>query len=407
MTDESHDERDGRDERLRRWRLILGGENNSDGTGHKLTGGDQDMDRVLGELYGGGEGKGGKGDRPGGKHGGSGASMPNVSRWLGDIRKYFPASVVQIMQQDAIDKVGLRALLNQPEILEMVQPDVHLVADLISMKDVIPGKTKETARLVVRKVVDDLMARLRNKTQQAIMGALNRAQRNRRPRHNEIDWNRTIRANLKHYQPNYKTVIPETRIGYGRKRSALREVILCIDQSGSMAASVVYSSIFGAVMASLPALKTHMVVFDTSVVDLTPELHDPVDVLFGTQLGGGTDIAQAIAYCRTLIRRPTETILILISDLYEGGVREKLLQQAAEIVASGTQFVTLLALSDEGRPSYDGSLAAELAELGVPSFACTPDAFPELMATVLNRASIADWAARNSIKLAKASDAIP
>lgn len=393
------------EEQLRRWRLILGG-NNADGIGNTLGQGDQDMDRVLGDLYGdGNEQEGGK-NKSRSKQGGTGGSMPNVSRWLGDIRKYFPSSVVQIMQQDAIEKVGLRALLNQPEILEMVQPDVHLVASLISLKDVIPGKTKETARLVVRKVVEDLTRRLQNPTRQAIMGALNRSQRNHRPRHNEIDWNRTIRINLKHYQPNYKTVIPETRVGYGRKRSALRDVILCIDQSGSMAASVVYSSVFGAVMASLPALKTHMVVFDTSVVDLTPQLNDPVDVLFGTQLGGGTDISQAITYCRSLIRRPADTILILISDLYEGGVREKLLQQAAEIVAGGTQFVTLLALSDEGRPSYDAHLAAEMAHLGVPSFACTPDAFPELMATVLNRASISDWASRNNIKLAKLDDAI-
>lgn len=391
-----------RDEQLRRWRLILGGEN-ADGIGFKLSVSDEGMDQTLDALYGEGEGKSGKSTK---RQGGTGGSMPNVSRWLGDIRKYFPASVVQIMQQDAIEKVGLRAMLNQPEILESIQPDVHLVASLISLKSIIPGKTKETARLVVRKVVDDLTRRLQNPTRQAIMGALNRSQRNRRPRHSEIDWNRTIRANLKHYQKKYKTVIPETRIGYGRKRSAMREVILCIDQSGSMAASVVYSSIFGAVMASLPALKTHLVVFDTSIVDLTPELNDPVDLLFGTQLGGGTDIAGAVAYCRSLIRRPTETVLILISDLYEGGVRDKLLRQSAEIVASGVQFVTLLALSDEGRPSYDAHLAAEMAHLGVPSFACTPDVFPELMATVLNRASISDWAARHDIKLATLSDAI-
>jgi Mg-chelatase subunit ChlD len=395
-----------RDEQLRRWRLILGGGEKNDGTGYKLGAGDQEMDETLGALYGDGDDEG-QGKKSGSKQGGTGGSIPNVSRWLGDIRKYFPSSVVQVMQQDAIDKVGLRSLLNEPEILESIQPDVHLVANLISLKSIIPGKTKETARLVVRKVVDDLMARLRNPTQQAVMGALNRSQRNRRPRHNEIDWSRTIRLNLKHYQAEYKTVIPENRVGYGHKRSAMRELILCIDQSGSMASSVVYSSIFGAVMASLPALKTHLVVFDTSVVDLTPELHDPVDLLFGTQLGGGTDISQAIAYCRSLIRRPADTILILISDLYEGGVREKLLRQAAEIVASGTQFVTLLALSDEGHPSYDARLAAELAQLGVPSFACTPDVFPELMATLLNRSSISGWAARNNIKLATLSDAIP
>src|SRR5262249_33762156 len=154
---------------------------------------------------------------------------------------------------------------------------------------------------------------------QAVLGSLNRATRNRRPRHSEIDWHRTIRANLRHYQADYKTIIPETRIGYGRKRSSLRDIILCVDQSGSMATSVVYAGVFSAVLASLPAVSTKLVVFDTAVVDLSERLADPVDVLFGTQLGGGTDINQALAYCQSLVRQPQETILILISDLCEGG----------------------------------------------------------------------------------------
>ena len=172
--------------------------------------------------------------------------------------------------------------------------------------------------MVVRRVVDELERRLANPLRQAVLGSLNRASRNRRPRHNEIDWNRTIRANLQHYQPEYKTIIPETRIGYGRKRQALREIVLCVDQSGSMATSVVYAGIFGAVLASLPAVKTRVVVFDTAVVDLTDELHDPVELLFGTQLGGGTDIHRALTYCQGLIRQPSDTILVLISDLFEG-----------------------------------------------------------------------------------------
>src|SRR5262249_35638013 len=150
----------------------------------------------------------------------------------------------------------------------------------------------------VRKCVEEIQQRLAEPMRQAVAGALNRAIRNRRPRHREIDWNRTIRANLKHYQPEYQTVVPETRIGFGRKRSALRDVILCVDQSGSMATSIVYSGIFGAVLASLPAVRTQVVVFDTAVVDLSDKLSDPVDVLFGTQLGGGTDINQALSYCQ-------------------------------------------------------------------------------------------------------------
>ena len=372
--------------RLRRWRLVLGGE--ADSSCGKLSGAPAEMDQALAALYD-ANGKNGLA-----RTGGRGGSAPSVARWLGDIRKYFPSSVVQVMQHDALERLNLRDMLLQPEMLESVQPDVHLVASLISLSHVIPASTKETARLVVRKVVDALLKQLEEPMRSAVTGALDRSQRNRRPRHSEIDWNRTIRANQRHWQPDYRTIVPERLIGYGRKsRSPQREVVLCIDQSGSIAASVVYSSIFGAVMASLPAVATKLVVFDTAIVDLTEQLDDPVELLFGVQLGGGTDINGAVGYCQSIIREPANTILVLISDLYEGGVEANLLRRAAELVASGVQFITLLALSDEGAPSYDRALAAKLAALGVPSFACTPDAFPGLMAAAIRKEDINAWAA--------------
>jgi Mg-chelatase subunit ChlD len=321
-----------------------------------------------------------------------------VARWLGDIRKYFPSSVVQVMQRDALERLHMRDMLLQPEMLRSVQPDVHLVANLMALSRVIPAGTRETARLVVRSVVDALMSKLEEPLRSAVSGALDRSQRNRRPRLAEVDWHRTIRANLRHWQPEYRTVVPQTLVGYGRKsRRPQREVVLCIDQSGSMANSVVYASIFGAVMATLPAVATKLVVFDTAVVDMTEQLSDPVELLFGVQLGGGTDINGAVGYCQTLIREPRNTIFVLISDLYEGGVESGLLRRAAELVESGVQFITLLALSDEGAPAYDHNLAAKLAALGVPSFACTPDAFPGLMAAAIRRDDVNAWAAGKGI----------
>ncbi|MFN7928967.1 MAG: VWA domain-containing protein [Blastocatellia bacterium] len=371
-------------ERQRRWRLLLGG-HEADGIGCSLQGADLAMDKALSALY----------DSE--RKGGLGGSAPSVARWLGDIRTYFPSSVVRVMQQDALERLNLRQMLLQPEMLEAVEPDVHLVATLVSLASVMPNKTKDTARLVVRKVVEELERKLANPLRQAITGSLNRAARNRRPRHNEIDWHRTIRANLKHYQPEYKTVVPETRIGYGRKRSSLRDIILCVDQSGSMATSVVYSGIFGAVMASLPAVNTRMVVFDTAVVDLTEQLQDPVELLFGTQLGGGTDINRALGYCQGLVRQPHETILLLVSDLYEGGNPQEMLKRASSLVAAGVQMIALLALSDDGKPGYDHNVARRFAEMGIPSFACTPDLFPELMAAAINREDIAHWVAARDI----------
>ncbi|HPG60773.1 MAG TPA: VWA domain-containing protein [Casimicrobium sp.] len=379
--------------RVQRWRLALG--NEAEASCGAPSGGFIEMDRALAALY---DPTGKDGLSSGDRRGGRGASSPNVARWLGDIRKYFPSSVVQVMQKDALERLNMRDMLLEPEMLRTVQPDVHLVANLMALSRVIPVGTKETARLVVRKVVDELLLRLEEPLRAAVSGALDRSRRNRRPRHAEIDWQRTIRANLKHWQPSYRTVIPETLIGYGRKaRQPQREVVLCIDQSGSMANSVVYSSIFGAVLATLPAVKTRLVVFDTAVVDMTDQLDDPVEVLFGVQLGGGTDINGAVGYCESIIREPRNTIFVLISDLYEGGVEANLLRRARSLVESGVQFVTLLALSDEGAPAYDRALAAKLAALGVPSFACTPDAFPGLMAAAIRRDDIAAWAATHGL----------
>lgn len=381
-------------ERLRRWRLVLGGEGSgadgADGTGHVLSGRDAAMDRTLEALYGPG-GRPGTGGRGGGaadgaRSAGLGGSAPQVARWLGDIRTYFPASVVQVMQRDAIDRLGLSALLLEPEMLEAVEADVHLVGTLLSLNKAMPETTKETARAVVRKVVEDLERRLATRTRATLTGALDRTARTSRPRHRDIDWDRTVRANLKNYLPEYRTVVPERLVGHGRAaRGVRKEVVLCVDQSGSMASSVVYASVFGAVLASMRAIATRLVVFDTAVVDLTDQLDDPVDVLFGTQFGGGTDINRALAYCQSRITRPADTVVVLVSDLYEGGIRQEMLRRVAAMRAAGVQFVALLALSDEGAPSYDREHAAALAALGAPAFACTPDLFPEVMAAAIEK----------------------
>src|SRR6266536_1539048 len=382
-------------ERLRRWRLVLGknaGEamgsgapGGGAGTGIELNAHDLGMDNVLEALY----------DSE--RSGGLGSSAPNVARWLGDIRTYFPSSTVRVMQQDALERLKLTQMLLEPEMLEHVDADVHLVASLLSLSRVIPEKTKDTARQVVRKVVNDLERKLANPLIQAVRGSLNRATRTHRPRANEINWDRTIRANLKNYLPEHGTIIAEQLIGHGHKRSSLRDIVLCVDQSGSMATSVVYSGIFGAVLASIKAVSTRMILFDTSVVDLPDDLQDPVDLLFGTQLGGGTDINRALAYCQQVITRPAQTILVLITDLYEGGSRNDMLRRAAELVASGVQVICLLALSDKGTPGFDRHNAAVLASMGIPAFACTPELFPDMMAAAIQKQDLALWAAKNDI----------
>lgn len=376
----------GHDERQRRWRLVLGaqeGEQGGEGAGEQGGGpsagettsapGDGGMEASLNLVYG-------------DSHGGDlGQSAPDVARWLGDIRQYFPEEVVQIMQRDALRRMKPRDLINYPELLAEVEPDASLAATLLSLRKVMPAQTQETARQVVARVVADLIKRLDFPLRQSVSGSLNRAARSHRPRRlQEIDWGRTIRANLKHYQPELKTVIPEKLVGYARRRATLRDVILLVDTSGSMATSVVYAGIAAAVLASIPSLSTRLVMFDTAVVDLTDQLDDPVEMLFGVRLGGGTNIDRALSYGRSAITRPADTVVILITDLFEGGSKEGVVRQVGALIEDGVTFITLLALNDQGAPRYNAVLAEQLAELGAPGFACTPEQFPELMARALN-----------------------
>lgn len=382
------------DERSRRWTLALGAEP-EDGEA-PLSDSDRRMSEALTALYGDGDEGAKKGK------GGLGGSAPRVAKWLGDIREFFPAPVVQVIQKDAFELKGLRQMLLEPEFLATVEADVNLVADLVALRSVMPEKTRETARIVIAKVVAELMERLERKTAEAVRGALDRSKRTFRPRFADIDWPRTIHANLRHYQAEHRTIVPEKLIGFMRQQRRivdLDEVVLCVDQSGSMAPSVVYASIFAAVMASLPVVATKLVCFDTAIVDLTEELADPVEVLFGIQLGGGTDINRAVAYCEDRIERPSKAHLILITDLYEGGDATALVERLARLQAIGVNVIVLLALTDTGRPAYDPALSGKVAALGVPVFACTPDQFPDLMATALRRDDIAAWAADQDIKL--------
>jgi Mg-chelatase subunit ChlD len=376
--------------RILRWRLLLG-EASAEELDASLSREQQRMDAALAALYDAAEDDSTGQPR---RSSGLGSSAPRVARWLGDIRTYFPTTVVQVMQRDAIERLHLTSMLLEPELLDSIQPDVHLVSSLISLSRVMPDSTKRTARVVVAQVVAEIERRIANKTRAAVTGAVSRLSRTRRPRPQDIDWNATIRRNLDHYLPEQRTIVPERLVGYGRGANAIiKEVVVAIDQSGSMAESVVYAAVFGATLASIRSVKTSVVAFDTEIADLTDKLSDPVDVLFGCQLGGGTDINRALAYCQQLITRPTESILVLISDLYEGGIAAEMLRRVADLLRTGVTVIALLALSDSGAPAYDHEHAAALASLGVPTFACTPDQFPDLLAVAISKGDIGQWAA--------------
>ena len=391
-------------DRYQRWRLILGKRVEDQmsslraATGHSKASDSsldlemQEMDAALGAVYDIEE----TAPDPKAKRGaGLGKSQPKISTWLGDIRKYFSNDVVAVIQQDAIDKKGWTQLIFEPESLSQVTPSVELVGTLMSMKGMIPDKTKETAREVIRAVVEEIKKRMSAEIERAVRGALDRSRHQPIPSLPNMDWKRTIGSNLKNYLPDRKILIPDRFFFFARQhRRREWNVIVCMDQSGSMADSVVYGSVMGSIFASIPALETHVVAFDTEVVDLTAQLTDPVDLLFGIQLGGGTDIHRAVSYCQGFIKSPQRTLFILLTDLFEGGNEAALVRRLEEMAASGVRAMCLLALSDSGVPSYDENLAKKLACVGVPCFACTPSLLPQMLEAALKGRDLSAVAAK-------------
>ncbi len=367
------------EEHITRWRLILGQDVRAMGEA-ALSEEQSLLDATLAALYD--DTEGGKGS---GRGAGLGKSAPNLAKWLTDVRNFFPPDVVSIIQADAIERKGLTKLLFEPETLKNMKPDIAMVGTLMALKGQIPEKSKDSARELVKAVVDEIMKRMEQDLRRAVTGALNKKAHTPIANFSSTDWKRTINRNLKNYDTETKRLIPEKFYFFERtQKQKSWTVILDIDQSGSMCDSIIYSSVMGSIFASMPALDTHVIAFDTEVTDLT-ELcrQDPVDMLFGVQLGGGTDINKSVAYCQTLIENPRKTMFILISDLYEGGVRAGLLRRLEQMHSDGVKVMVLLALSDSGRPDYDEKLGKEIAKKGIACFACTPDRLPDLVAAAL------------------------
>ncbi|MFC3801308.1 VWA domain-containing protein [Cohnella sp. GCM10012308] len=402
-------------DQVKRWRLILGAAaeekleaaGGASGGGARLDEESRLMDEALaaiydgtsGEVGGAGPGSGTAGGGP--RSAGLGASAPRLAKWLGDVRSFFPSDIVSVIQADAVHRKGLTKLLFEPELLSQVKPDIGMVATLMSLRGQIPERTKETARTLVREVVDEIVRRMAQELTRAVTGSLNKRRHSPLPSLTGLDWDKTIRANLKHYDVERRLLIPEKVYFFDRARKSKEwTVILDIDQSGSMANSVIYASITGSIFASMPSLETRVVAFDTEVVDLSEACaNDPVDLLFGIQLGGGTDINKSVAYCESFVTEPKKTLFLLISDLYEGGNRTEMIRRLRDMHESGVRTMCLLALSDDGAPSYDEDVARKLSQYGIPCFGCSPDKLPELIEGALKGMDLMQLAER--VKQAK------
>lgn len=392
-----------RQEQLLRWRLILG-KGTQDTLDKMCQGGcslsaqQQEMDEALEAIYGSGcedqeisQEEWSK--KHVGPHGAAvGRNKPRVARWLDQLRNFFPTDVVVLLQQDAIERRGMKELLFEPELLAKVEPSIDLASAVLELKDLVPEKAKDAARDLVRRVVEELRKRLESRFAQAVRGSLDRNQHAPFRSLPNLDWPRTIRRNLKNYNPELKTIIPE-HISFFRRQYRQNEwnVIIAMDQSGSMHNSLIYGGIMGAILASMPAVETHVVAFNhQDVVDLTEMCSDPVDLLFGVQLGGAEDYWKATSYCERFMHTPSKTLYVLLADLFDTSPNENRFVKRMEfLLESGIKAVCLLAISDQGQPDFNPRLAEKLTRLGMPCFGCTPDRLPDLLAAVLKGQDLA------------------
>lgn len=372
--------------RIQRWRLILGQDSSSrfEQMGDAGLSGELDlMDQALAAIYNrqesGGFGRGGRGA-------GNGPSNPQISRWLGDVRSLFDKDLVTVIQGDAMNRCGLKQLIFEPELLENLEPDVSLASTILMLKDQIPKRSKESVRAFIQKIVEEINRLLEQDIKRAVTAAVNRRKHSPIPSAAALDYKTTISRNLKHYNQELHTIVPEHFYFFDRTSTTAANkwtVILDVDQSGSMGESVIYSSIISCILASMASLTTRIVAFDTNIVDLTEKSDDPVDLLFGFQLGGGTNIDRSVAYCQKFIENPAKTLFFLISDLEEGGNRAAFLRRMQEIKESGVTVVCLLALADGGKPYYDAQMAQKIAAMKIPCFACNPQMLPQLLERAL------------------------
>jgi len=369
---------------LGRWRLVLGR------YAQKRTGAalpdeaariDQALDFLYGREY---QRRGVRGrDRLDGAKGlGSlDGSQLNVPKWLNEVRELFPRETAETIEKHALERYGMSELVTNRETLERLEPNQDLLRTMLQFKGSMKGDVLNAARRLVRLIIEELREKLVREIRQSFSGRLNRFRQSPLKISQNFDWQGTIRRNLKNWQPDRRMLVIEQLRFFSRQRRQMPwDIILCVDQSGSMIDSVIHSAVLAGILAGLPALNVRLVVFDTSVVDLSHHLEDPVEVLMSVQLGGGTDIGQALCYCETLIQNPSRTVLALISDFAEGAPPDRMLGAVKRMIESRVTTIGLAALDSEALPAYDEVNGGKLAALGMEITAATPKQFAQWLA---------------------------
>jgi Mg-chelatase subunit ChlD len=369
---------------LTRWRLVLG--KAAEQYGIEIEGNDESARRIeslVGFLFAspGSAGQDQSNDRTGGL--GPGHAM-NVPRWVDEVGQLFPRQAKEIMERELINRRGLRELMEKPEILERIEPNQELVKTLLTHRDLMNEKTRSLARKIIAQVIEELKKKLKVQIEPAITGAIRRDKHSPRRIYRNLDLKRTVRRNLHNFDAaSRKLLVDRLYFHAAERKSRPWHIIVAVDQSGSMLDSAIYSAVMASIFVELPAVRTSLFLFDTDIADLTDQVGQPVDVLLSIQLGGGTDITKALQYAYQLVRQPGRTIVVLVTDFYEGRPEKELVSQVKEMAQAGIRMIGLGALGYDARPEFNKTTAAKCRKVGMDILSCTPEKLADAMAHII------------------------
>lgn len=359
---------------VNRWRLVLGGLSDralSFGGSARDIRTFEDMESLLDYLYGNAQGED---VRIGGRSGGNGGSVLSAAEWITKVRRLFPKETTDVLEKHALDEFHMTELITDKKVLEKLEPDMDLLKSILQLKHLMKGDVLEAAKKIAEKVAEQLREKLENSIRRSILGRLDRNSSSPVHSARNLDIRKTIRRNLKHYDTKREQLVLQDVYFSSRvKKYSTWRVIIAIDESGSMMGSVIYSAVMAQILSRLPFADIRLVIFDTSVVDLSGEAEDPAQVLMSVQLGGGTDIGKALRYCEGLIETPHRTCVLVVTDLYEGAPERHLLNTSRNILESGAKLNFLTALDEEANPAFDRNLGQKLADMGAFVGALTPE----------------------------------
>lgn len=366
-----------RDLALNRWRLVLGSMSDNS---LSFSGSDreilsfEDMEQLLDYLYSHAQGDDVRGESISDRSGGLGESQLTAAKWITKVRELFPKQTAEVLERQALDEFKMTELLTDKKVLEQMKPDMSLLKTVLQLKHLMKGEVLETAKKIARAVAEELSEKLAQSTRQALTGRLDRNSRSPVRSARNIDIHKTIRRNLKNYDKENETlVLKDVYFSSRVKKYNKKTVIIAVDESGSMLGSVIYSAVMAQIISKLPFAEIKLVIFDTEIVDLSGMVEDPVEVMMSVQLGGGTDIGKALSYCESLIQTPSDTCVLCVTDLCEGGYPHILLNTAQNIMTSGAKLSFLTALDECANPVYDKNMGQLLADMGAFVGALTPD----------------------------------